>query len=63
MLDMTPAETDRRSWNAALTAALDLLEQYERPNISLKTLSSNTFEAGRMDLAATLKRDIRALKL
>ncbi|KJS43346.1 MAG: hypothetical protein VR71_10535 [Roseovarius sp. BRH_c41] len=51
------------AWNAALMAAIDLLEKYERPNVSLKTLSSDTFDAGRMDLAASLKRDLRALKL
>ncbi|KJS45254.1 MAG: hypothetical protein VR71_02265 [Roseovarius sp. BRH_c41] len=51
------------AWNAALMAAIDLLEKYERPNISLKTLSSNTFQAGQMDLAASLKRDLRALTL
>ncbi|KJS43406.1 MAG: hypothetical protein VR71_10520 [Roseovarius sp. BRH_c41] len=51
------------AWNAALMAAVDLLEKYERPNISLKTLSSDSFGAGQLDLAATLKRELRALKL
>lgn len=52
-----------QAWNAALIAAMDLLEKYERPNISLKTLSSNTYAAGQLDLSATLKRDLRALLL